>query len=153
MNYAHFVNNLTLASEVSINAHIPRTSRLVIGIRPGTCDIVGSCQIARGLGITRTPQTFVEQVVHAAGQTDILGHIPGRAQAIPMLYGLISLLRSNRRTTFIVVFFGCCLPHGVKVVCIDKSSRACQLSVEFNVYLDDRQTVARGFVFTLSAYK
>lgn len=91
MNYAHFVNNLTLASEVSINAHIPRTSRLVIGIRPGTCDIVGSCQIARGLGITRTPQTFVEQVVHAAGQTDIL--VTSRVALRPtMLYGLISLV-------------------------------------------------------------
>ena len=81
MNDAHFVNNLTLASEVGVYAHIPRTSRLVIGIRPGTGDIVGPCQIARGLGITRTPQTFVEQIVHAAGQTDILRHIPGRAQA------------------------------------------------------------------------
>ena len=103
MNYAHFVNNLTLASEVSINAHIPRTSRLVIGIRPGTCDIVGSCQIARGLGITRTPQTFVEQVVHAAGQTDILRHIPGRAQANNAVRTNFFGFRSNRWLTFIVV--------------------------------------------------
>ena len=103
MNDAHFVNNLTLASEVGVYAHIPRTSRLVIGIRPGTGDIVGPCQIARGLGITRTPQTFVEQVVHAAGQTDILGHILGRAQANNAVRTDFFGFRSNRWLTFIVV--------------------------------------------------
>lgn len=103
MNDAHFVNNLTLASEVGVYAHIPRTSRLVIGIRPGTGDIVGPCQIARGLGITRTPQTFVEQIVHAAGQTDILRHISGRAQANNAVRTNFFGFRSNRWLTFIVV--------------------------------------------------
>lgn len=103
MNDAHFVNNLTLASEVGVYAHIPRTSRLVIGIRPGTGDIVGPCQIARGLGITRTPQTFVEQIVHAAGQTDILRHIPGRAQANNAVRTNFFGFRSNRWLTFLVV--------------------------------------------------
>ncbi len=105
MNDAHFVNNLTLASEVGVYAHIPRTSRLVIGIRPGTRDIVGPCQIARGLGITRTPQTFVEQVVHAAGQTDILRHILGRAQTHNAVRTDFFGFRANRWLTFVVVFF------------------------------------------------
>lgn len=64
-----------------INAHEPRPARFVIGVRASARHIVPGYNIARGLGIAFTPQTFVEDVIHAASQADIFRHIPGRAQA------------------------------------------------------------------------
>lgn len=58
-------------SEVGVYAHEPRPARFVIGIRASARHIVPGYNIARGLGITFTPQTFVEDVIHAAGQADV----------------------------------------------------------------------------------
>lgn len=76
---------------MGINAHIPRTSRFVIGVRASTRHIGASLRIPDGLRVTFTPQTFVKEVIHATGQADIFGHVPGRAQA-NILYGLTACL-------------------------------------------------------------
>lgn len=73
-----------------INAHEPRPARFVIGVRASARHIVPGYNIARGLGIAFTPQTFVEDVIHAASQADIFRHIPVALRPT-MLYGLTSL--------------------------------------------------------------
>ena len=73
--------NLHPVSESGIHAHIPRAAWLIIGISPRAVHIGTRRGIPGGLGITRTPLAFVEDVIHAAGQADVFGHVPRRAQA------------------------------------------------------------------------
>lgn len=89
---------------MGINAHIPRTSRFVIGVRASTRHISASLRIPDGLRVTFTPQTFVKEVIHATGQADIFGHVPGRAQANNTVWADRLLICSGNGVTLIIIF-------------------------------------------------
>ena len=89
---------------MGINAHIPRTSRFVIGVRASTRHIGASLRIPDGLRVTFTPQTFVKEVIHATGQADIFGHVPGRAQANNTVWADRLLICSGNGVTLIIIF-------------------------------------------------
>lgn len=93
-----------LPSEMGINAHIPRTPRFVIGVRASARHISASLRIPDGLRVTFTPQTFVKEVIHAAGQADIFGHVPGRAQANNTVWADRLLICSGNGVTLIIIF-------------------------------------------------
>lgn len=89
---------------MGINAHIPRTSRFVIGVRASARHISASLSIPDGLRVTFTPQTFVKEVIHATGQADIFGHVPGRAQANNTVWADRLLICSGNGVTLIIIF-------------------------------------------------
>ena len=90
--------------EVCIHTHIPGTARFIIRVRTRTVHIGTRRGVTRGLGITRTPLTFVKDVIHAAGQADVFGHVPGRTQANNAVRADFIFLRAGNRLTFVVVF-------------------------------------------------
>ena len=64
-------------------------TRFIIRIRTRAVHIRTRRGITRGLGVTRAPLALVEDVVHAAGQADVL--VTSRVALRPtMLYGLTS---------------------------------------------------------------
>ena len=87
-----------------------------------------------GLGVARAPVALIEDVIHAAGQTDVFGDVPGRAQAEDAVGANLVLLAAGDRLTLVVVLLRLLLAVPVKVDCSETSSRTCQLRVEFSVY-------------------
>lgn len=72
-----------------IHADIKRPARFIIGLRPCAIQISAGRRIPRCLRITGTVVTNIEQVIHSAGQAQVL-FTSQVALSPTMLYGLTS---------------------------------------------------------------
>lgn len=88
-------------SEVGVDAQVPGAARFIVGLGAGAVHRAGGAP--GGLGVARAPVALIEDVIHAAGQTDVFGDVPGRAQAEDAVGANLVLLAAGDRLTLVVV--------------------------------------------------
>lgn len=60
-------------SEVGVDAQVPGAARFIVGLGAGAVHRAGGAP--GGLGVARAPVALIEDVIHAAGQTDVFGDV------------------------------------------------------------------------------
>ena len=93
---------------------------------------------------------LIEDVIHAAGQTDVFGDVPGRAQAEDAVGANLVLLAAGDRLTLVVVLLRLLLavPGEGRLQRNVIANLPAQGGVQ-RVFRDNRQTIAGLFVLTL----